>query len=573
MPRRRVLRWVVLGVVVYAAAVVAVLLVARARATDGQRILEQARDELTTKDLIEGRGEQQLRAAAGRFDIAQRMAGSVALLPLRALPIAGRQLAAFDSLAGAARDTATVARDALHDARSRVGDTLPTGPDRVRVLRDLQAIAKRAAARLRTVSLGPSQALAGPLDRAHRRFAGELTDLLEGLDRTTAAAGGLADALAGPSSYLLFAANNAEMRSGSGMFLSVGVLTMQDGRFSIGDVVSVNDVVVPPGVPISDADVAHLWGYADPSREWRNLGLSPRFDVTAEMATRMWAATGRPAVDGVIAVDVLALQALLRATGPVPIADGSVDATNVVPLLLHDQYAGLDPHDPQTERRERLAEVAHTVVGRLEGGGLRLSELADQLRLTARGRHVLAWARDRGVEDAWLAAGIAGVLAPDSMLVTPMNRGGNKLDHFVDVAADLAMRHDDRDGTTAVTVTVNITNHAPEADVPYVMGTGDTVARGDYPAILLVELPRNATTVSVDGQTPLLGGPDGATSQALAFDVVVPRGTTITRTLRFRLPPGFPSLRVESSARATGIAWTGPGTTWNDGDGPHTLTL
>src|SRR5213078_1141608 len=89
------------------------------------------------------------------------------------------------------------------------------------------------------------------------------------------------------------------------------------------------DLLLPgTGVPIS-GDLAARWGWLHPGREWRNLGLSPDFPVTAEVASRMWAAKGNPAVDGVIAVDVVALKEILAAIGPVPGPNGDLSADNV----------------------------------------------------------------------------------------------------------------------------------------------------------------------------------------------------------------------------------------------------
>ena len=77
-----------------------------------------------------------------------------------------------------------------------------------------------------------------PLDRAHRRFATELDVLRGSAHNITLASTGIEQLLRGPGRYLVFAANNSEMRIGSGAFLSVGVLTTRDGQLDLGEIKS-----------------------------------------------------------------------------------------------------------------------------------------------------------------------------------------------------------------------------------------------------------------------------------------------------------------------------------------------
>src|SRR5439155_10126956 len=99
----------------------------------------------------------------------------------------------------------------------------------------------------------------------------------------TATATALADLLRGPRHYLLLAANNAEMRAGSGTFLSAGSLDFTDGQIHLGEMTPTAELPPADGVPIT-GDSNALWGWTQPTREWRNLGMSPRFDQTAALA-------------------------------------------------------------------------------------------------------------------------------------------------------------------------------------------------------------------------------------------------------------------------------------------------
>src|SRR6266851_4771702 len=178
------------------------------------------------------------------------------------------------------------------------------------------------------------------VDEARRQLAPE--DLKSGAalpalrragaaDRAAGATSAMADLLSGRR-YLVLAANNAEMRAGSGMFLSVGVLESSAGAFHLGPVRPSADFDLPGDGVALGGTLAERWGWLHPNREWRNLGLSPQFDETGPLAARMWqAAQGQP-IDGVLAVDVEALKTMLSVTGPVATDRGEVSAGNVEPL-------------------------------------------------------------------------------------------------------------------------------------------------------------------------------------------------------------------------------------------------
>src|SRR5207244_8808773 len=142
----------------------------------------------------------------------------------------------------------------------------------------------------------------------------------------------VASLLTGPRTYLVLAANNAEMRAGSGMFLSIGELTTSAGSLRLTGMSSVTEVPIPPGVPV-EGDLASRWGFIDPAADWRDLMLSPRFDASAQLATRMWAAAGRGPVDGVLVLDPVALSGILQATGPVQVGPRPIGRFRVVPEL------------------------------------------------------------------------------------------------------------------------------------------------------------------------------------------------------------------------------------------------
>jgi predicted transcriptional regulator len=519
--------------------------------------------EAGARPLLEGRTVARLERAADRFSTARGRLTSPVLAPLRLLPVVGRQLRSAGAIAGAAEDVAREGLAGVALGRRELRSARGRGVDRVAQIRRLGAIAERTDRRVAAVHLGPSKGLVGPLGRARQDLATTVADVRRGLARGSAASTSLADLLAGPRSYLVFAANPSEMRAGSGMFLSVGNMRTGDGRIEVSGMASVNNVAVPAGVPI-DGDLAARWGWLSPQTDWRNLMLSPRFAESAELAARMWEAGGRPPVDGVLVLDAIALRAVLAATGPVQAAGLEISEDNVVEELVHTQYTRFPNLSERDERRESLSAIATAVVQALSEREWSAEVLADGLAKAARGRHVLLWSSRPSDQRGWAAAGLDGAVRPDSLMVSVLNRGGNKLDYWLpsDVRLELRAVGDHTEGT----VRMRLRNTTPPDEPTYVAGPhfGLPLQPGEYLGLAAITLPGTARAGRFEGVEQLaVAGADGPT-RVIATEFRVERGEDRTLVVRFRLPGRHGSLRIESSAREPSVPWTFRGTRWRD---------
>jgi hypothetical protein len=438
----------------------------------------------------------------------------------------------------------------------------------VEVVRRLGDLAGVAGRRLDDVDLGPDLGLFGRLARSRDQLSADLTTLRSQMERGSAGAAGVADMLTGSHRYLVFAANNAEMRAGSGMFLSVGVLSSANGSIHLGDLKPAGDLTLPgEGVAIDDADLAARWGFLHPGREWRNLAASPRFDAVAPLAARMWTArTGEP-IDGVLALDAAAVKAVLQGTGPVSVGSSAITSRNVEDILLHDQYLAYpDEAADQSARREQLGVIAASALDAMDRGNYHLGPLASGLAAAARGRHVLAWSSRPGELEGWKAAGISGSLSSDSMMVSVLSRGGNKLDHFLPMTVHLEL-HPSGSSTLGV-VRIGLKNQTPDGQPTYVAGPhpDSGVGRNVYKGIVAVDLPARAGDVTIDGNPPLRAlGRDGP-AQVIASEVTLDQGQTTDVIVRFRLSGRKGSFRVEPDARIPVTRWfLGRSRWWADG--------
>ena len=530
----------------------------------GLRAVEDARARADATAIVEGRLLPEMKVARSRFAAGHDRVDSPLLLPARVLPVVGRQLRSVTALSGAATTVADVAIAGMTDAKPVLDEPGGSNAARAASARRLGELAGRADTRLGRLDLGPRQGLLSPLARARNRLADQVAELRDALGKGAKGGIAVADLLQGPRRYLVFAANNAEMRAGSGMFLSAGELETGPEGIRLGTMRSVTEIPVPVGAVPVTGDLADRWGWLEPNVEWRNLMTSPRFDVAAPLAAEMWVAAGHRPVDGVMVLDPVALGGLLRATGPVEVEGRRFSEENIEQELLHDQYLRFPADEDKPERREGLGKIASAVFASLDSGRWSLPGLASGLASAARGRHLLMWAGGATEQSAWQALGVDGTVTSDSLMVSVLNRGGNKLDQFVDTQAEIGLVPVDDE--TEVVLTVRLENRVPTGEPSYVAGPhlGSGVGEGVYKGILAITVPVAAHDGWFEGVDQLaVAGRDGP-SQVMGFQFELPRGDQRTVVARFRLPTQSGTLRVEPSARVPATTWRSGSATWTD---------
>ncbi len=529
----------------------------------GTRVAHTARQSVAgAQDVLEGRPDRALAEAQRYFADASERARSWVLAPLRVVPLAGRQLRAVEAVTAGAGTIADVGADGLADVRAVLEAPHRSGPERVALLRRLADVAEHARARLDQVDPGPGGALVPPVAGAREELVEELADLRAGLEDGRALASVLGDLLQGPGRYLVLGVNNAEMRAGAGMPSSLGELETANGHMRLDDMRPTAHVPVPDDAVPPSGDPAARWGWLGPDRGWRNLLVSPRFEVSASRAAQMWEAAGNRPVDGVVLLDPLALEAILDATGPVEVDGRVMSSGNVVDRLLVQQYLRVPDESPE-QHRDELGVVAPAAISALDRGEWSTAQLADGLNGAVRGRHLMIWSRTPHQQDAWHATEVDGSLRPDSVMVSVLNRGGDKLDPYLRVQAQLELRPED--GHRSGVLQLTLRNDAPEGAPGLVLGPhpGIEGREGDYVGIVAVDLPEASTAGVIEPGPELAAAADGPTG-VVATHVVVARGEERTVVVRFTLPAHQRSVRVEPSARAPSVAWRFRGATWVD---------
>lgn len=562
--------------ILWAVAAVIDVVVAADHIHHGEAAVQAARQGLSADAILSGAPVASLRSAQSNFSSAHGLLSSPLLWPVDVLPVAGRQLRSVQDLSSAAERVADTGIGAVGQSQSLLRLPHSAGPQRVAVLQQLAALATTTHGRLSGIDLGPVQGLIGPLQHERNTFATDLAQIQTTLERTSEAASSAATILQGPATYLLLAGNNAEMRSGSGSFLEAGIVTTGDGELHLSGMVPTSSLTLPPGAVPVTGDLAARWGSQQPGVDWRNLGLTPQFDVNGPLAARMWKANTGQSVDGVLAIDVQGLQELLEVTGPVTTATGQVvSAGSVDQLLLHDQYVGETYTSDATSRVDDLSTLATATLHALENRPLKVHALADALSAAAEGRHVLLWSADPKTQAAWTGAGVAGQLEPSSLMADIINRGGNKLDQYL--SESVSLRLTPKGSQTDGSITMTFSNHTPPGQSPFIAGPfpGLGTTYGEYVGIATVNLPGYTEHISSPSANSIVtSGPEGPTNlEGASIDIL--QGATQHVTFNFVLPEAHGSMSVVPSARIPPANWhvvDAAGSTTFDDATAHTIS-
>ena len=321
--------------------------------------------------------------------------------------------------------------------------------------------------------------------------------------------------------YLLALLNPSEQRFSGGAPLTVVPMDVADGRLTMGDARDTSD---PDLYRVGRWDKVEGNPFHDGKLRLSTATYAPDWSVSGEELLRGWARRTGQEVDGLVAVDVVALADMLRITGPVeaPIY-GRLDASNFTEKLVGDY----DTHPDNDARHQLNLAIVPLFAERLLAPGDGIDKI-ESLRDSARGRHFALWMRDPALQSAVADIGLAGDLSDtghDYVAVFNQNTNASKADFWQRRAITSEVRLDE-DGSATVRLTISVHNDSP----PYAQ---------DFPD------PRGGTSITRwNGMTLGTFLPDGArvTSATAAGK---PQGTRVFdyygrpyKLLRLTVPPG-----------------------------------
>ena len=338
----------------------------------------------------------------------------------------------------------------------------------------------------------------------------------EGEARRASAAAKLAPALFGGDGsrrYLLVVQNNAESRATGGFIGNYALMTAENGKIHVGDMIRTNywnrAVRADPTAELSaPPDYLRRYTQFSPTTTLQNINMSPDFPSVSEAIMSLSTAAGVGPVDGVMSVDPAGLAALLELSGPVTVDSWPtpIDAGNVVNVTLRDAYSAFN--DNLTDRTDFLGNVAKAAVDQATSGSLgKPAQIAKVLGKAAHDGHLtLAFARP---EEQKLAEdlGIAQKMRPvrsDAIAVTSSNAGGNKIDYYlqrtVDYRVELTPDASLTEARASAELSVKLDNTAPSEGLPqYVIGPFDgRFVAGENRSFVSLYSPLSAAVAKVD---------------------------------------------------------------------------
>lgn len=319
-------------------------------------------------------------------------------------------------------------------------------------------------------------AISSPISGARTQLQSEVTGMAR-LFRNTAIASRVAPSMMGadgPRSYLLAFQTNAEARGTGGLLGGIGVLRFDNGKPSVDNIAANYPLTGAKASVDLGPEFDKQYGFTNPFTDFRNSNISSHFPYAAQIWKSMFEQVTGSKVDGVIAMDPVALSYILAATGSVTLPDGEViSKDNVVELTESTAYVRFA--DNNLARKQYLQDIASAVVGKMTGKVESPGGVLDALGKAAAARRIAVWsaipADQKILEETTLAYAIPDDRAPYAEVVIN-NLGGSKMDYYlrrkISYAAD-SCNGDTRGSTVTIGLTnsLNDTKNLPQ----YVIGS------------------------------------------------------------------------------------------------------
>ncbi|NEN05454.1 DUF4012 domain-containing protein [Diaminobutyricibacter tongyongensis] len=339
----------------------------------------------------------------------------------------------------------------------------------------------------------------------------------------------------GPRNYLLIFQNNGELMPAGGTTGSMAVMNVDKGAIKL----IAQSSAAPAEFPMFDSPVISVPADASAlyptslGRFVQNLTETPRFPLTFDIAKAMWMKAKGIQIDGMIAVDTVALSHFLAVTGPVPLIDGTqLTSANAVQTLLFGLY---EKHDAATVDLINQA-VAGSVMSKLLDGGIDPKALASFVATASKEHRILLWSSNKAEQaviekSSFYGAPPKSTATTDAFGVYFRDMTPSKMAYFLKQNVDLSQATCKAGGPTDVRITVKLTNTAA-ADAGATLPRYVTVADGHIRLGVTAYSPHGykvaAIKVSNGGEAPLTGT-DGEYTAAQDRVTIMPGQTqTIT---------------------------------------------
>ena len=546
-------------------ALVAVLLLgdaiwAGARAADALRDtrtrLREGRDALLVGDA--GAARARFGAAGDAAAAATGALGEPGLGVASWLPVIGDDVDAVGSLARAASSAADagIALSGAAEAVGWDGESVPgyepgvVDLDAAEAARaDLERAAELLHEARRALDEIDPDGLVGPLRAAFVEARAEVTRSGRLARRAEGAATLLPSLLGGEGerSYLLVAMNLSDPRGSGGYPGSYGLIHARDGRIRLTRFAPTSTLgrVEPVDPPRPDVRRYARFGALT---HFISATYPPDWPTSAELFLRMWEASGRSPVDGVVGVDTVFLSHLLQAAGPVsaPMWPEEITSDNVVRVLGRDTFETTD----STESDRLQTVIGGALWEAVLSRPMAADALTSAMSRSVAERHLQVYVRDTEDQAVLHELGATGEveLAERDVLVTMNGNTPNRAGYFAETS--IASTQEVDGGAIRTELTITVENTAPKGPESILLGfEGDGYPVGTYAALVDVFLPVGATDIrsEVDGRPGLQLIEEELGRSVVLQAIDVPPGSTAELVIRYSLPGDAYGASLEGS--------------------------
>jgi hypothetical protein len=396
----------------------------------------------------------------------------------------------------------------------------------------------RARSQLRQINanelVGP---LHGPVTKVQTKVADAHSTVGAAAKAAELIPGMLGDS--GRRSYILAFQNNAEIRSTGGLPGAFAILNANNGKVSLGaqgtgsTFNAARFIENPPIEATADEKRLYsilLTGY------WGDTTLTPDFPRTAEIMRAMVGEVRSQRTDGVISLDPIALSYILKATGPVKLADDrSLNSGNAVKRLLNDVYFEIPNNDA---RDDYLADAARRIFAAVvSGSGDSKALLRSMSKAVGENRILIESARDaeqRILESTRIAGELPGDEGSTPHLGIFYNDATQtKLEYYLRKQTTVRATKCTRDGAQSLSTTTVLRSVAPKKvrSLPKsIIGTGDREKPGYFRMILTHYAPYGGslTHLEVDGEEELMNRAEHDGLNVVSHSILLAPGQKVT---------------------------------------------
>ncbi len=276
---------------------------------------------------------------------------------------------------------------------------------------------------------------------------------------------------AGPRTYLVLFQNPAEVRATGGIFGSFALVDADNGRVTIVDQGSASRDLGYFDPPVGEISSNELALYGKLMNQYpQDVNFTPDFPTAAGLFAQMYQVRTGTTVDGVVAIDPVALSYMLEGSPGVDIGEGlTMTSDNLVRTLLSEAYQQFDGVN-QSERDDFLDNATNKVFAHVMSGQVDPRAIIEGLRKASDERRILIFSGDGEEQEDIAKTGLAGSL--DANPTEPsvgifMNDGtAGKLDYYLNNEVHVTEGECRPDGRRELKVRIVMNYDAPTDGLP-----------------------------------------------------------------------------------------------------------